>query len=138
MSTRDIRSNLLQKLLFNAAISTNTTTDAVVIDLADFDMGVMISLAALAFTDGSYNLIFEDSPDNSVFTAVSSDKIIGPGATVSALTDPSVPDELETVGLFSIDRFLKVRIVSTGTTTGATIAVLATIMGEQNPVAAQT
>lgn len=138
MATRDMRSSQLQKLIMNQAITTDTTTDATVIDIANFDKGVTLSLAATVFTDGSYTLQFEDSPDNSVFTAVAADKIIGPGATVTALTDASVPDDLATVGVFSVDRFLKVQVVSTGTSSGATIAVLATLWGELNPVAAQT
>lgn len=138
MATRDNRSNQLVKLVHNAVIATDTTTDATVVDTADFDRGITFALAVLAFTDGVYTLQFEDSPDNSVFTAVSADKLIGPGASLSAITDASVPDDMATVGLFSTDRYVKAQIVSTGTTSGATIAVTAILSGEELPVAAQS
>lgn len=138
MSTRDMRSDMQVRLVFEDTISSDTTTDATVVDTADFDMGVTFAMMASDFTDGEYQLQFEDSPDNITFAPVAAEKIIGPNDPVIALTDATAVDgteRLKTVGVFSTDRFVKAQIVSTGVTTGADIEVLVILGGEQNPVA---
>lgn len=138
MATRDMRSDIQVRRVFGATIASDTTTDATVVDTAEFDMGVTFTAKAAAFTDGSYQLQFEDSEDNITFVPVAAEKIIGPNDPVIALTDATAVDgteRLKTVGLFSADRFVKAQIVSTGVTAGADIEVDAILGGEQNPVA---
>lgn len=138
MATRDMRSDIQVRLVFEAAITSDTTTDATAVDTADFDMGVTFAMMASDFTDGEYQLQFEDSPDNITFAPVAAEKIIGPNDPVIALTDATAIDgteRLKTVGVFSTDRYVKAQIVSTGVTTGADIEVMAILGGEQNPVA---
>lgn len=132
MAISDNKSEQKVNLLHNAVIATNTTTNTASINTADFDMGVMLSMSVTAFTDGTYVLALEDSPDNSVFTAVASIKLIGTAPTVSAVTSSSA-GLISTLGAISTEKWIRGVITSTDTTSGATVNVQSILMGEFNP-----
>lgn len=132
MPIQDNRSDQQVSLLFNAVIATDTDTNTFSIDTADFDYGVMLGLSATAYTDGTYVLSLEDSPDNSVWTAVASNKTHG-SPTVTELTDATAGDIISTIGVFSTEQFIRGVITSTSTSTGATLNVVAILKGEYNP-----
>ena len=132
MAISDNKSEQKVNLLHNAVIATDTTTNTSSINTADFDMGVMLSMSVTAFTDGTYVLSLEDSPDNSTFTAVASIKLIGTAPTVSALTSASA-GLIATLGVISTEKWIRGVITSTGTTSGATVNVQSILMGEYNP-----
>ncbi len=134
MPTRDNKSDQRVSLLFNAAISTDTATNTFSVDTADFDCGVMLGLASTVYVDGTYVLSLEDSPDNSVWTAVAADKVNG-SVSVAVITDATAGDVIETLGMFSTERYIRGVITSTATTTGATLNVMAIMKGEYNPQA---
>lgn len=103
-------------------ISTNTTTVGAIFDTAHYELGFSVFLSAPAWTDGTYTLKLEESDDSGMAGAVDipSAKLIGALPAVSAATvDAAV---LGKVGVFSNLRYVRVSIVSTGTTSGATIA----------------
>lgn len=138
MATRDMRSDIQVRLVFEDRIASNTTTDATAVDTADFDMGVTFAMMSSDLSDGEYQLQFEDSPDNITFTPVAAEKIIGPNDPLINGTDATAVDGTErliTVGVFSTDRHVKAQIVSTNSTVGADIEVLVILGGEQTPVA---
>lgn len=135
MSTRDIASDLGVTIAMVATITTDTVTNGSAIDTAHFDSGVMFFIDASAWTDGTYALSLEDSPDNSVWTAVPAAKLILPGGAVSISAATSAGDDLGRIGAFSTNQYVRIVVTSTGTTSGATIVGYAIKKGELRPVA---
>lgn len=138
MPTRDIRSNLISEIAFDVqAISTDTTTTGGIIDTANYDGGVMFTLLCSAYTDGTYTpLLYEDdASDMSTKTAVADANLIGTeaGAAVSAATTEG--EVLTSLGAFGTKRYLRLDIVSTSTSSGATIGAIFTGSPEVKPSA---
>jgi len=134
MATQDIRSDLDQFNAFNAVIASDATTAGAIIDTADYDLGLMYTVLAANYTDGTYDLLLEEDDDVGFgsATAVPSGSLIGALPSLSAI---SPLDSLGTVGVFGNKRFLRASIVSTATTTGAHVVVLMTRKAESAPVA---
>ena len=109
-----------------ATIVSDTTTVGAIFDTADFELGFSVFLSAPAWTDGTYTLLLEESDDAGMAGAVTipDAKIIGAFPAVSAETVNGV--SLGKVGIFSNLRYIRVSIVSTLTSSGATI--LATVI----------
>ncbi len=124
MPTRDIRSDLLPKLAFNAIITTNTTTLGAIIDTKDFDGGFMYSLMSTVFGAGTYTPIIEESDDSGMAgaTDVADINLIGTeaGAVITALTASGA--NLGSIGVFGTLRFLRLKILSASTTTTTIVA----------------
>ena len=137
MATRDIASDLGPYLAQKATISSDTTTAGTAFDMANYDPGYMFFIKATAYTDGTYTLNLQDSPDNSVWTAVPAKKLILPEGAAPALTEVTAAgDQLQRIGAFSTDRYVRASVVSTSTTSGAAIEVYMVKKGELKPVAA--
>lgn len=124
-------------LTFEAAISTDTTTTTgAIIDTADQDLGVSFFIGATAYTDGTYKLVIIEGDDSGLSdgTTVGAEKLVEvPGLKavtdgVTALTADGA--KYFKVGVHSTKRFLRANIVSTGTSTGAQISVLALVSPE--------
>ena len=116
------------------AISSDTTTVGAIFDTADYELGFSVFISAPVWTDGTYTLKLEESTDSGMSGAVdiSSSKLIGSLPAVSALTADG--GELGKVGVFSNLRYVRVSVVSTGTTTGATVNVTVVEHAETLPV----
>lgn len=133
MATRDgFSSTSVQRGLASTAISSDTTTTGDIIDTAAFDMGNSFFLNIEIFVDGVYALSFEESDDSGMAgaTVVTADQIIGAAVSLTAATGAGARSGN---GVFSNKRFLRPRVISTGTTTGATVSIEAVLMGEYNP-----
>lgn len=102
-------------------ISSNTTTVGATFDTANHELGFSVLISAPAWTDGTYTLLLEESDDAGMAGAVTipAAKLIGDFPAVSAATVDGVA--LGKVGVFSNLRYIRVSVVSTGVTTGATI-----------------
>lgn len=137
MSIFDNRSDQVVKLVHAAAITTDTTTNSDGVDTADFEGGIMFALTINAYTDGTYVMTLQDSPDDSVWTALDSDKVIGPAVSLAAATSAS-GGLASTLGAFSHERYVRASIVSTSTTSGATPSIVSIASGEYLPAAAQS
>jgi hypothetical protein len=139
MPNRDIKNNLQSNLAFYAAISTNTTTAGQIIDMAHFDGGVMWSFVALAYTDGTYTPLIEESDDSGMSgaTTVPADRLIGTTAAVATALGAATTlgANLARLGIVWSKRYVKISMVSTGVTTGATIVAVATKVPEEVPAA---
>jgi hypothetical protein len=136
MPVNDIRSDLKQTLTQLAAITTNTTTAGSILDTAKFEKGLMLSVMASAYTDGTYNFTIEEG-DNAALSdtsAVTSAQIIGTLAGLTLTAATAEEGELNTIGLFSVKRYIRISCVSTSASTGATIFVIATEKCEEKPV----
>lgn len=104
-----------------ATIATDVTTAGAIFDTADFELGFSVFLSAPAWTDGTYTLLLEESDDAGMVGAVTipDEKLIGTFPAVAAETVDGV--SLGKVGVFSNLRYIRVSVVSTATSTGATI-----------------
>jgi len=102
-------------------ISTDTTTVGAIFDTADYELGFSVFISAPAWVDGTYTLKLEESDDSGMAGAVDipAAKLIGSLPAVSALTADGAA--LDKVGVFSNLRYIRVSVVSTSTTSGATI-----------------
>lgn len=135
MAIKEMVTKSDQLLAFNAAISSNTTTNTAIIDTAEFDLGISFYMAATAYTDGNYELSFQegDAANLSDATAVTEFQLVQ-GASLSAVTS-AAGGAMAKVGIHSNKRYVRGVITSTGVTTGATIAVTAQRFAETIPVA---
>lgn len=134
MPTRDNHSRQkMVEALASTAIGTNTTTNGVIIDTADFDMGIKFGFDVSAFTDGVFTISYEDGDDSGLSdaAAVATDKVIG--STVILVAATAAGATFTGNGLFSTKRFVRAVVTSTGVTTGATISAIAVLSGENNP-----
>lgn len=112
------------RALNTATIATNTNTDGVAVGLdqsgADYRVATAVVYAG-ALTDGSYAAVVQESANGtSGWTDVPAARLQG-AATVSAANGVAevgvIPDP-------STAPFLRIRVVSTGTTTGGSIGAL--------------
>ena len=135
MAVVDNRSDQLPKLAFNAVISTDTTTNGAIIDTANFDRGVTFIILAPVYTDGTYTPVIEESDDSGMSgaTDVTDAQLIGTeaGAVISAVSGSGA--NLASIGVFSNKRFLRLKIVSASTSTGATISAVVNMKAELTP-----
>jgi hypothetical protein len=129
---RDITSNLGAPVALNALIVTNDVTNGSSIDTAHYDGGIMFVCSAPDLTDGSYAIKFQDSPDNSVWTDVPADKLIGSLPTIT--TQTVALDNAPRVGIFSNDQWVRAVVTSTSVATGARITIYAIEKSELRPV----
>ena len=133
MAVKDIRSDLQQQLAILAAVSSDTTTAGFIFDTADFELGLMFGVSLTAFTDGVYNFTIEESDDSGMSGAVAitdADRLIGTLAGLALTAVTAAGDILPTIGVISNLRFVRLNVVSTGTTSGATVVAVATQKGE--------
>lgn len=120
MATKDINTVLDVSNAFNAtAIAADADNDGEFIDTQGF-YGLTFVAESTAYTDGTYTLqVFESdtaaAPD---FTLTDADFVVGSG-TISAVNTPAK------IGYVGKKRYARLRIVSTGVTTGATLTATA-------------
>lgn len=139
MAVREQVTQMEAVLAFQGSISTDTTTNTQIIDTANFDMGVSFYLSAPVYTDGTFKVTFEEGEDSGLSdaAAVPSDKIVPIEVTaedavntgITAVTNDG--DVLVKAGVHSTKRYVRANIVSTGTTTGATLNLVA-VLGSEN------
>ena len=133
MAVTDIRSDLIQSNALAAAITSDTTTAGAIFDTADNELGLMFSLLAHTYTDGTYTLLLEED-DVIGFgssSVISGDQLIGTLPVVSAATASGAA--LGTVGVISNKRFVRASVVSASTSTGSDIVVSCTQSAEEMP-----
>ncbi len=120
MATKDITTILdVSNALNSGVINSDTNTDGEFIDTQGF-YGLTFVAESTAYTDGTYTLqVFESdtaaAPD---FTLTDADFVVGSG-TISAVNTPAK------IGYVGKKRYARLRIVSTGVTTGATLTATA-------------
>lgn len=124
MPIKDIRSDLLPKLAFNAIINSDTTTNGAIIDTANFDGGIVFTILTSIFNAGTYTPVLEESDDSGMSGAndVADANLIGTeaGAVLSAAS--SLGANLVSLGAFGTKRFLRLKIVSASSTTTTVVS----------------
>lgn len=123
------------------AISTNTTTNTAIIDTRDADMGVTFVIVPTAYTDGTYafNLQEGDESDLSDATNVPTEYFVknaAEGQTIAAALAEN--GSAVRIGVHSNKRYLRLQIISTGVTTGATLSTLCLLGREVIPAGIST
>lgn len=138
MPAKDIRSNLLPVMALPAAvIATDTTTAGAIIDTADYDGGIVFMPFCGTYTDGTYNFLVEEGDDSGLSdaAAVPDDRLIGTEAGLALSAIDASGSVIGSIGVLSDKRYLRISAVSTSTTSGAIIGVVAAQIGEVLPVA---
>lgn len=120
MATKDINTILdISNALDAGVINSDTNTDGEFIDTQGF-YGLTFSAESTALTDGTYSLqvLESDTANAPDFTATAADFVIGAGS-ITAVNTPAK------IGYVGKKRYARLRIVSTGVTTGATLTAIA-------------
>ena len=116
---QDLYNHMEQASAFDfAVISSDTTTTGNIIDTTGFN-SITFLLAASAYTDGAYAMTLTEGDDSGLSdgATVESKFIIGDASTIS-VGAANTPKRLGYVGK---KRYVRLNIVSTATTTGATL-----------------
>lgn len=127
MASRDLHNNIEPKVALNsAAITTNTTTNGVIVDTAGFESVEFVILSA-ALTDGTYtpSITEGDASDLSGGSATATADLIGTvaGATFAATDDNTV----KRIGYKGSKRYVRLNLTSAGTTSGGTLGAIAVL-----------
>ena len=131
MAVRDLQSNIKELLARNvAAISTNTTSAGNIIDTQGY-AGVMFTLFSGAYTDGTYTPLLEESDDSglSASNAVADADLLPAGTGQEASAALTAANTISKIGYRGTKRYVRLSIVSTVVTTGATLGAVA-ILGQ--------
>jgi hypothetical protein len=117
---RDLHNKTQAVNAFSAAtIATNTTTAGVTVDCQGYDAVELIARAG-AWTDGSYALsITESDASGTGFTAAPAASVLGAGQSIGAA------NTVKKLGYVGSKRYIRLSIVSTGVTSGASLSAVA-------------
>ena len=106
-------------------IETNTTTEGIIIDTADDEIGLGFFFGITAYVAGQYVLNLEEGDDSGLSDAVNipAEKLIGDKPILDAVT----VGEFAKIGVFSNKRYVRASVISTGASeaNGATVLVFA-------------
>lgn len=124
---RDLHNNIaIANALSGATIATNTTTDGAAVDCQGFDAAEII-VRSSAWTDGAYAVsLVECDTSGGAYTAVAAAQVLGAGQSIGAA------NTVKKIGYLGSKRFIKVRITSTGTTSGSHLSAVAVTSRERH------
>lgn len=122
---RDMHNNISPAVALNVAIiSSNTTTNGAIIDVQGFDsLEFIIKSGTIA--DGTYTPLIEEGDDSGLSdaAAVADGELLGTEAEAAfAATDDQT---VKHIGYRGSKRYVRLSIVSAGTTSGGTLSALA-------------
>ena len=135
MAVKDIRSNLQERLAFFVDITGDGANNGFALDTADFELGLMFSVAVTSFGAGTFTLKFEQASDSGFTVDVSDitgDQLIGTIPTITATNLSG--DILQTVGVISNLRFVRAVVTASGASGNTIVVVTATQKAENMPV----
>lgn len=124
----DQRSNFaVVNALNSTAISSDTNTDGVEIDREEFESITFVAKVG-AYTDGAYALaVLHGDTSGSLSVAPSSNLVATP-----AVSSLGAANAIATIGYVGGKKYVKLRVVSTSTSSGATLTGIA-IKGNGSP-----
>ena len=127
MPIRDIKNDLETKVVLAQLINSDTTSVGAIIDTQGLDRGLLYTILSTSRTDGTYTPLIEegDASNLSDASAVADANLIGTEAAAALSADTTDGTVLKSIGVIGTKRYLRLSIVSTSVTTGATIAVVA-------------
>lgn len=131
----DLHNNVDEKLAFGVQeVISDTTTAGNIIDTAGFE-SIEFVITTKTVTDGVYTVKLEDGDDSGLSDAADVDSTLVLGTLPSfVLTDD---DTIKRVGCISKKRYVRLSIVSTGTTSGVDAMTAVAVLGHPHraPVA---
>ena len=128
MSEYDLHSNIDDRVaLDNQDIASDTTTPGAIIDTSGFE-SIEFIIQSGTITDGSYAILLEESDNASMPVGVET-TVVSADQTLGALTGFVAANDDETIRVGSIgkDRYQRLSLVSTGTTTGGEFSAIAVL-----------
>lgn len=112
--------------LNGATIATNTNTDGPTVDLQGFDSCELIARSS-AWTDGAYALqVLESDASGSGFAAAPAASVLGGSPSIGAA------NTVAKIGYIGTKRYVRLRIVSTATTSGAHLSGTAALARQRH------
>ncbi len=118
--------NTLKAVISTSPVSVADTTAQVgtVVDMAGFDsLLYVISIGSVADADATFTVLVEDSPTNSVFTAVDDKFLIGTEAAASFQFDSD--DTVKTIGYSGWKRYVRLTVTPVANASAALFSVTA-------------
>lgn len=130
---KDISSSLAPELALLAVIGSSTTTNGAAISTADYELGIQLNPIVVGYLDGTYEFQVEESDDVgfSSPSVIPDERIIGTAPTLSAVTAQG--DAVVGFGVLTSKPYIRVNVVSTSVSTGATVAVVSNKKAEVAP-----
>ena len=122
MASKDLFSNIRPFVALDiATIAANATTEGNIIDTQGYE-GVVVGLITGTVTAGDYAIQLMDGDDSALSdeAVVTDANLLGTEALASFTADTD-DDKISKLGYIGIKRYIRVDIVSTGTSTGAVI-----------------
>ena len=127
----DIHNNMATELAFDTAtIATDTTTAGNIIDTRNYD-GLEFVIQTVAWTDGAYDVLIEDGDAANLSDAAAVADVHLLGTEAIAL---GAADLVAEIGYKMVKRYVRLSIVSTGTTSGADLNAVAVKTALRVPV----
>lgn len=140
MATKDLLSEIKElRAISPAAITSDTTTAGQIIDTQGYE-SVTFIIASGTITDGTYTPLIQEGDDSGLSdaAAVPDDRLLPSGTGQEAAIAIVAADDnvVEKIGVISKKRYVRLSLVSTGVTSGGTLAAVA-ILGHPHlaPVA---
>lgn len=131
----DLHNNVDDRLAFDIQeVISDTTTAGNIIDTAGFE-SIEFSVVTKTVTDGVYTVLLQDGDASNLSDAATIDSDLTLGTLpVFVLTDD---DAIKRIGCISKKRYVRLSIVSTGTTSGVDAMVATAVLGhpQSAPVA---
>lgn len=133
MSILDVANNLEVEIVFNTLLNSDTTSFTDSVDMSNFNNGFVFTMGLLDYANGNIRLSLQDSPDDSVWTDVPAEKINR--ATDIFLTAGTPAGAiLGRIGAFSTNKFVRGKVISTGSTNNVRPVVFVVKDPEQKPI----
>ena len=127
MGQRDIHNSMEQKVALDVqSISSDTTTAGNILDLQGFE-GIEFLITAGSITDGAYAVLIEEGDDSGLSdaAAVADSDLLG--TELLAAFTATDDNKVSKIGYIGQKQFVRLSLVSTGTTTGGTFGALAVL-----------
>lgn len=130
MATQDLVEFTKESIALDVqTISTDTTTDGNDIDMTGYQ-SVMFAFFTGDYTDGDYEPLIEHADDDGTgspdtYTAVDDDDLLPTGTGQEAARSLGAANAIDQIGYRGSKKFVRLAIVSTSTTTGATVGAVA-------------
>jgi hypothetical protein len=123
MASFDLHNDVLGAVALNtAAITSSTTTAGNIIDMSGFE-GLEFFIQSGARTDGTYTPLIEEGDEDDLgdAAAVADENLLGTEAAAAV----AAANTVKRIGYRGHKRYVRLSIVSTGVTSGATVGATA-------------
>jgi hypothetical protein len=135
MASEDLHNRVfIDNALSSTAIGSNTTTSGATVntfpDICYESLEFVIR--STAYTDGTYTPNIQDSPDGTNWTNVDNSFLIPDDGTAESGAVINANNQIKRLGYVGKQQFVRLQIVSTSVTTGATLNAVAVLSHASN------